>query len=44
MTKAEYLIALYYCHVKCEPEDDKCKNCEILKAYKEIYGDKEIKL
>lgn len=42
MTKAEYLITLYHCHVKCEPEDDRCKNCEMLKIYKEKYGDEEV--
>ena len=39
MTKVEYEVNLRYCHIRCEPEEEKCKDCQILKAYKEIYGD-----
>jgi hypothetical protein len=41
MTIAEYILADVYCHIRCEPEKEKCKYCEKLKVYKEIYGDKE---
>lgn len=39
MTKAEYIVTKNYCNIKCTPSD-KCKNCNILKMYKEIYGSK----
>ena len=39
MTKAEYWVTLKYCRVRCEPEEEKCKDCQILKVYKEVYGD-----
>lgn len=37
MDKAEYMVTKYHCHITCDPEENKCKECEILKIYKEIY-------
>ena len=42
MNKAEYIVTLKYCHIRCTPSDDKCKDCSILKAYKEIYGEEKV--
>lgn len=42
MTKAEYLVTLKYCHLRCEPQEGKCKECAILKIYKEVYGEEKI--
>ena len=39
MTKAEYLTVYRFCHLRCKPEINKCKDCTILKIYKEIYKD-----
>ena len=44
MTKAEYMVCMYHCHIRCTLQEDKCKECEILKIYKEIYGTKEIRI
>lgn len=41
MTKAEYFTNLYYCHIKCCSEKEKCKKCIILEMYKEIYGNEK---
>ena len=41
MTKAEYLVNLYCCNIKCTPSEDNCKNCSYLEIAKEVYGDKE---
>jgi len=41
MTKAEYVVNLYHCYVRCCPEKEKCKNCGILEVAKEIYGNAE---
>ena len=41
MTRAEYIVVMHHCHVKCTPEENKCKDCHWLKAYREIYGDEE---
>lgn len=37
MTKAEYFTVLYHCYIRCEPEENKCKDCIILKTYKKKY-------
>ena len=37
MDKAEYDVAMYHCYLRCEPQEEKCKDCEILKIYREIY-------
>lgn len=37
MDKAEYNVAMYHCYLKCEPKEEKCKDCELLKIYREIY-------
>ena len=37
MDKAEFIVTKHYCHVKCEPQEEKCKDCELLKIYREIY-------
>ena len=37
MTKAEYIVNLRYCYIRCSPNNDKCKNCQYLKIFKEIY-------
>jgi hypothetical protein len=37
MDKAEYNVAMYYCYLRCKPQEEKCKDCEILKIYREIY-------
>ena len=42
MTKAEYIVTNEWCHIRCTPQKDKCKNCTIIKVYKEIYGDKKV--
>ena len=42
MTKAEYLVNLYCCNIKCIPSEDTCKKCMYIERYREIYGDKEI--
>ena len=35
MTKAEYIVAKYWCNVRCAQIENKCKCCSILKYYKE---------
>ena len=42
MTIAEYIVTKDWCHIRCTPQEDKCKNCPIIKVYKEIYGDKKV--
>lgn len=42
MTKAEYILTKYWCNIKCNPIEEKCKTCNIFKIYKEIYGDEVI--
>ena len=37
MTKVEYKVAMEYCHLRCEPQDDKCKECQYMKVFKKIY-------
>ena len=37
MDKAEYIVTMYHCYVKCKPQEEKCKDCELLKIYREIY-------
>lgn len=37
MTKAEYIMAKYWCNIKCTPIKEKCKTCTIYKVYKEMY-------
>ena len=37
MDKAEYNLAMYHCRLTCEPQKEKCKDCELLKIYREIY-------
>ncbi len=39
MDKAEYKVTMYHCYITCNPEENKCKECEILKIYREIYAD-----
>lgn len=39
MDKAEYMVTMYHCHITCNPEENKCKECEILKIYRKIYVD-----
>ena len=41
MTKAEYILNMYYCHIKCAPEKEKCKNCYTFEVLKQIYSDEE---
>jgi hypothetical protein len=41
MTKAEYEMTKHWCYIRCTPKN-RCQECDIFKAYKEIYGDKEI--
>lgn len=36
MTKAEYIVNLRYCYIRCSPKEDNCKNCQYLKIFKEI--------
>lgn len=43
MTKAEYLVNKNYCHVKCEPEENKCKKYPFLERYNKLYKGKKIK-
>lgn len=42
MTKAEYEVTKHWCYIRCTPKKDRCQKCDILKAYKEIYGDTKI--
>ena len=42
MTKVEYILAKYYCHLQCEPEDNKCKKCIYLKMLRDKYGDDKL--
>lgn len=28
MDKAEYNVAMYHCYLRCEPQEEKCKDCE----------------
>ena len=35
MTKAEYIVNLRYCHIRCTP-NNKCKECQYLKIFNEI--------
>lgn len=42
MTKAEYFVTLRWCKLRCTPEPEKCKDCTILKMYKEIYKDETL--
>ena len=44
MDKAEFIVTKYYCHLKCEPQEEKCKDCELLKIYREIYDEFEKQL
>ena len=37
MTKAEYIVNLRYCYIRCSTQKDKCKDCQYLKIFKEIY-------
>ena len=39
MTKAKYIVNLRYCHIRCTPENNKCKTCKYLKMFKEIYNE-----
>ena len=39
MTKAEYIVNLRYCHIRCTPSNHKCKECQYLKIFKEIYNE-----
>ena len=39
MTKAEYIVNLNFCYIRCTPYNDKCKNCQYLKIFKEIYNE-----
>ena len=41
MTRAEYIVVMNFCHIKCSHKERKCKNCQYLKVYKQIYGDEE---
>jgi len=41
MTKAEYIVNKYYCHIRCTPNAEQCKDCQILKVHKQFYGDEE---
>jgi hypothetical protein len=41
MTRAEYIVVMHFCHIRCSPEKRNCENCPYLKAYKQIYGDEE---
>ena len=42
MNKAEYYVTLRWCKLRCDPEPEKCKDCSILKVYKEVYGDEKV--
>ena len=42
MTKAEYIVNKEWCYIRCTPQKNKCKNCTIIKVYKEIYGYKKV--
>ena len=43
MTKVEYLVNMYYCHIRCTPEEERCKDCQILEVHKQFYGDEKYK-
>ena len=36
MNKPEYLTTKYWCYIRCTPEENKCKECQYLKIYKEL--------
>ena len=36
MTKSEYEVSLRWCYIRCTPEENKCKECQYLKIYKEL--------
>lgn len=42
MTKAEYFVTLRWCKIRCTPEPERCKDCTILKMYKEMYKDETL--
>lgn len=43
MTKAEYIMAKYWCNIKCtSTTEERCKTCPIYEAYKERYKDEQI--
>lgn len=42
MTKAEFIMAKYWCYIRCTPIEEKCKTCTIFKAYKELYKDEQV--
>ena len=39
MTKSEYVVSMYICHIHCSPSKEKCKNCQYLKFFKQIYNE-----
>lgn len=41
MTKAEYIVNLRYCHIRCTPSKE-CKECPYLKIFKEIYNEQDV--
>ena len=41
MTKEEYLVNLYHCHIKCNPPKNKCNSCPFFERYKKLYGNEE---
>lgn len=41
MTRAEYIVAMHFCHIRCSPKEGQCENCHYLKLYKQIYGNEE---
>jgi len=41
MTRAEYIVTMHFCHIRCSPKEGNCENCPYLKTYKQIYGDEE---
>ena len=40
MTKAEYIVTKYWCHIRCKPDNNRCRDCGILKTLVKIYDDR----
>lgn len=41
MTKAEYELNKYWCHIRCKPDEKRCIDCNILKTLMEIHNDRK---
>lgn len=39
MTKSEYVVAMYFCHIHCTPIKEQCENCQYIRFFKQIYSE-----